>query len=250
MNESEQNISIAEAPRREYPFWEYKDLILFFGVSLPSLVMAALLVRGARAVLPALPASKALDVLLVQFLGYAFLFVALYLLLRIRYDRPFWSSLAWEGSSKAIGVAFFGGPVVAIVVAAVGLLLDPPKVNVPMEELLRDRLSIALVGLFATTLGPVCEELAFRGFLQPLLTRTFGAVVGVVLAALPFTLLHGPQYGWSWQHVLPVGLAGLSFGIVRYVTGSTAAATAMHATYNLTVFSAAVLQRGSSFRPW
>jgi membrane protease YdiL (CAAX protease family) len=121
---------------------------------------------------------------------------------------------------------------------------------VPMEELLRDRLSIALVGLFATTLGPVCEELAFRGFLQPLLTRTFGAVVGVVLAALPFTLLHGPQYGWSWQHVLPVGLAGLSFGIVRYVTGSTAAATAMHATYNLTVFSAAVLQRGSSFRPW
>jgi hypothetical protein len=250
MNESGQSVPVTEAPRQEYPFWEYKDIILFFGVSLPSLVLAALLVRGMRALLPVLPASKALDVLLVQFLGYGFLFISLYLLLRIRYGRPFWSSLAWEGSSKAIGVAFFGGPAVAVTVAAVGLLLDPPKVNVPMEELLRDRLSIVLVGLFATTLGPMCEELAFRGFLQPLLTRTFGAIAGVVLAALPFTLLHGPQYGWSWQHVVPVGLAGLSFGIVRYVSGSTAAATAMHATYNLTVFSAAVLQRGSSLRLW
>ena len=63
-----------------------------------------------------------------------------------------------------------------------------------MQELLRDRLSIASIGFFAITLGPLCEELVFRGFLQPLLIRTFGVAAGILLCAVPFALLHGPQY--------------------------------------------------------
>src|SRR5256885_2249784 len=80
------------------------------------------------------------------------------------------------------------------------------------------------VATLAVTLGPVSEELIFRGFLFPLLARTFGVVVAILGAALPFALLHGPQYAWSWRHILLVLLAGCAFGWVRHRTGSTAVA--------------------------
>jgi uncharacterized protein len=105
-----------------------------------------------------------------------------------------------------------------------------------MEDLLRDRGSILLVGFFALTLGPLFEELAFRGFLMPLLVRTFGAVAGVALQAVPFALLHGNEYAWAWQQVVLLFLAGTAFGWMRHKTGSTAASTYMHAGYNLVAF--------------
>jgi hypothetical protein len=107
-----------------------------------------------------------------------------------------------------------------------------------MKRFFADRESVLLVGAFATTLGPACEELIFRGFLLPLLVRSFGVITGVVAAALPFALLHGPQYGWSWRHLLLVTLAGSVFGWVRLRTGSTVAAATVHAAYNLTFFIA------------
>ncbi len=113
----------------------------------------------------------------------------------------------------------------------------------PIKQLLTDRSSILLVSVFATTLGPLCEELAFRGFLLPLLLRSLGPLAGVFLTALPFAVLHGPQYGWSWRHLLLITLAGAAFGWVRYRTGSTAAAAVTHASYNLT-FLVAYLSQG------
>ena len=105
-----------------------------------------------------------------------------------------------------------------------------------MKQLLTDRLSLTLMGVAAATLGPLCEELAFRGFLFPLLARSMGAALGIVVTALPFTLLHGPQYGWSWRHLLFVMIAAMSFTWVRHRSGSTAASTVTHATYNMIFF--------------
>jgi membrane protease YdiL (CAAX protease family) len=99
-----------------------------------------------------------------------------------------------------------------------------------------DNLSIALVGVFSFTLGPLCEELVFRGFFLPLLTRSLGVHAGVLVCALPFARLHGPQYQWTWQVVALLVAAGMVFGYTRVWTGSTAAATLVHATYNLTFF--------------
>jgi membrane protease YdiL (CAAX protease family) len=101
---------------------------------------------------------------------------------------------------------------------------------------------LILTGLFGVSIGPLCEELAFRGFLMPLLIRSLGAWAGVLITALPFALLHGPQYSWSWQHIVLLALAGTAFGLVRHLSGSTAAAVMTHATYNLTFFSALVMQ--------
>jgi hypothetical protein len=237
-------------PRSRQVFWGYQDLALFIGAWLPCLFLSAILVGVFRGTFRGAPAGRALDALLIQFLAYAFLFLCLYLLLRVRYGRPFWASLAWDGSRRGIVAALFIGPVLALTVAVLGLLLDPPQIENPFRELLSDRFSIVLIGAFAITLGPLCEELAFRGFLQPLLSRTVGVAAGIVLANVPFALMHGPQYGWSWQHVVLVAVAGTAFGAVRHYTGSTGAAAGMHATYNLTFFSGFVLQRGNQFGQW
>jgi membrane protease YdiL (CAAX protease family) len=71
-------------------------------------------------------------------------------------------------------------------------------------------------------------------------------VPGIILTALPFALLHGPEYAWSWRHVLLIAVAGCAFGLIRYRTGSTASSAIAHAAYNSTFF-AAMLVSGEDF---
>jgi len=55
------------------------------------------------------------------------------------------------------------------------------------------------------------------------------AVVGT--AAL-FAGLHVSQYWGAWNHVVLVTLVGLSFSVVRGVTGSVTPGFILHAAYN------------------
>jgi hypothetical protein len=231
---------------RENVFWGYQDLLMFVAALLPALLGAALLVgllfRGLG-----LPGSgKAPQLLAAQFLGYAFWFGFLYLILRLKYDCPFWKSLGWVRFRDRFLQHVVFGLALALSVGFLGVLLRTPDLDTPMKRLLSDRLSVILIGVAAATVGPLCEELAFRGFVQPILVRSLGAVPGIVLTALPFALLHGPEYAWSWRHVLLIATAGCSFGWMRYRTGSTAAAAVMHAAYNSTFF-AAMLISGKDF---
>jgi membrane protease YdiL (CAAX protease family) len=97
-----------------------------------------------------------------------------------------------------------------------------------------------LVAVFGITVGPLCEELIFRGFLQPLFVRSFGAVAGILLTALAFGLLHLQEYGFSWRHVVLITMVGAALGWIRHRTGSTKASTIMHAAYNATFFLVAL----------
>jgi membrane protease YdiL (CAAX protease family) len=156
--------------------------------------------------------------------------------MRLGYGRPFWRSLAWVKAPRGFWDAAGWGLLTALICVALSSLLPAPHVKTPMDELLKDRSSLLLMGLFAVTLGPLCEELAFRGFLQPLLVSTFGVAGGVMLQAVPFAALHGAEYAWSWQLLIPLLLAGWAFGWMRHRTGSTAASTYMHAGFNLFEF--------------
>ena len=97
-------------------------------------------------------------------------------------------------------------------------------------------------------LGPLSEELAFRGFVLPLFARSIGPVAGILATSIAFSLLHGPQYAWSWRHIALIALASVAFCYVRLRSGSTLAATVMHATYNMTFF-VAYLAQGDALGP-
>lgn len=227
-------------PGEEYPFWTWEDVGVFFGMAIPCLVLSMLFVELLSKFL-GLSAGLTWRLIAAQLIGYLLWFGSLVLLLRLRYQRPFWRSLAWFWPHQGFLRSVAQGPMLAFAVAWIGLFLKTPAVEMPFQKLLTDPISIALLGIFATTIGPLCEELAFRGFLMPMLGRRFGQWAGILMAAVPFALLHGPQYGWSWQHLILLVLAGAAFGRVRYVTGSTAAAALTHAAYNLTFFSAFLL---------
>lgn len=235
-------MSEPEIPQPRFPFWDYQDLLLVIGAAFPSLLAATLLVRSLFFGLALRGQGKAPELLAAQFLWYGFCFGFLYLLLKLKYDRPFWESLGWVRFGERFGRRAGSGALLALGLAVAGALLRTPDLDMPMKRLLSDRTSLLLVGLAAATLGPVCEELIFRGFLLPLLVRSLGQWPGIVLSALPFAVLHGPQYAWSWRHVLLIVVAGVAFGWMRQRTGSTAAAAVMHASYNSTFFLAFVLQ--------
>lgn len=226
------------------PFWGYQDLAYFVAMVLPSLVLGVIVVHFLSKLAPAFFAGKVMFALAAQFLAYGFLFLSLFALLRLRYDRPFWRSLAWVVPHPVAWGVVFAGPFLAIAVSLAGTALRAPSIPLPFEDLLRSRAMIVFMGAFVVLLGPLFEELMFRGFFMPLFMRTFGPWPGILLAALPFALLHGPQYLWSWQQVSLVFVAGTVFGWIRYRTGSTFASALMHASYNLTFFVGLLMQTG------
>jgi len=226
-----------------YPFWGYKDLALFIGLSLPALILGAILVRLSLWLLRLRIPFPAAELLSAQFLGYGLLFLSLYLVLRLHYRRPFWRSLGWVAAPIRNRMLVIYGVLLAVLVAGAGALLRTPDIDSPLKQLLSDPRSAVMVGLFAVTLGPLCEELAFRGFIQPLLVRSLGALPGIFATAVPFGLLHLQQNAFSWRHGLLITLAGVVFGWVRHRSGSTRAAAIMHAAYNGTFFALLLIQK-------
>jgi membrane protease YdiL (CAAX protease family) len=218
-------------------FWGYSELFLFAGLAIPAMLAGFGLVRAVITLFRLHP-IRAAEVLLEQFVGYVFLFLVLVVIFRAQYARSFWAALAWKPLNAPPLIVLGAGWITAFLVVGVGYLIHTPTTANPMTELLNDRASIVLVAVFGVTLGPMAEELAFRGFLQPLLAKSFGTAAGILLAALPFGLLHLAEYGYSWRHVVLISGAGAAFGWMRHVTGSTKSSTLMHAAYNAVFFAA------------
>ena len=221
-------------------FWDYQDLLLFISVCFPSLLISILLLR---ALSPVIPYGKPFQGLLAQLIWYALVFSSLLAILRARYRQPFWRSLGWKiPPLSTTAMCFVAGPFLAVSIGYLGYVLRTPEISLPFEQMLENRPTLFLFSAFVIVIGPLCEELAFRGFILPLFVRSLGAASGIVLTGLLFGCLHAPEYSWSWRHVLLVSIAGSVFGWVRYHTGSTAAATYMHSSYNLTQFAAFLVQ--------
>lgn len=227
------------APSPQPPFWSYVDLAFFVSLLLPSLLVAALLVKAFSSFVPF---GKPFQALLGQLIAYGLIFGSLYFLLRLRYGQPFWRSLGWTIPVAGVTASFMAGPVLAITIGLLGNVLRTPEIALPFQQMLDNRATVILFAIFVVILGPLCEELAFRGFLMPLLMRSFGAAAGIIATGILFGALHGPEYGWHWQHALLISTAGMVFGWVRFKTGSTAAAAIMHSTYNLTQLAAFLVQ--------
>jgi membrane protease YdiL (CAAX protease family) len=219
-------------PERREPIWGYQDLALFLSAILPSLALAALLLRTSRMLAPGLLFSDAARTLVFQSFMYVFLVGSLYLVIAWRYHSPFWGALGWTFPVPRALLVLVAGPALAIALSALGGLLRAPMGNSEIEVLIDSRASLAAVMLFGIVLAPIFEEMLFRGFLFPLLARSVGPWLGIVLTAVPFALLHGAQNHWAWQPVVLIGVAGIAFGYVRYRTGSTTSAFLMHSAYN------------------
>jgi hypothetical protein len=217
-------------------FWGYTDLCLFVFFFMLGLLAGNVLLKIEAGVFhfAKAPVAASLSALIV---AYAVLFGGLRTMFRMQYDRPFWSSLGWRPVPVAAPyVAAAGAFTAAAAILAGGLIHLPQKQNQMTEFLQEGNLAILLMAIYGVAIAPLCEELAFRGFLQPLLARSFGAPAGISMAGVAFGLLHFQEYGNSWRHALLLSGAGACFGWVRHATRSTKASVIMHASYNGLLF--------------
>ena len=201
-------------------------------------VVPLLVVSGAR--IFAYPHQSWLEVarkpvlaLLSQLLAYVV--VALYMILLVtgKYRTRFWPAIRWNWPGIA-GVSFVGVGVLMLGFDLFARFLPMPK-NTPFDQFFDRPFDAYLTAAFAVTLGPLMEELFFRGFLYPVVARRLGVAAGILLTALPFGLMHLVQYGYSWGAVLIVFLVGVVLTAVRAMTKSVAASFLAHVGYNGTL---------------
>ena len=152
-----------------------------------------------------------------------------------KYHTRFWPAIRWNWPGIA-GVSFLGVGVLMLGFDLLGRFLPMPK-NTPFDQFFDRPFDAYLTAAFAITLGPLMEELFFRGFLYPVVARRWGAVWGILLTALPFGLMHFYQYGNSWGAVLIVFMVGVVLTAVRAMTKSVAASFLAHVGYNATLMA-------------
>jgi membrane protease YdiL (CAAX protease family) len=230
--------------RNTEPVWTFEDLGILLGAVLPCLIVAALMAKLLAMVIP----QKGVVTAISQIVIYVGVAGSLYMILQARYGLEFWKAMDWRAPWRHMALTAILGPFLALAMALLALVLGTRQEAMAIDALMKDRWSIVAIGIAATTIGPVFEELIFRGFVQPLFVRSLGLAGGLIATALPFALLHGPQYNWRWQLILILALASTAFGLVRHFTGSTAASSLTHAAYNLTFMAGSILQ-GDKLNP-
>jgi hypothetical protein len=225
--------------------WDVARIMIMFVVCFFVALLAMLAIvpgAGFKARAMRLAASPALAIL-AQMLAYVLLLGYMYILVTKERGRPrFWSAIHWNWPAK-IGPFLLVGLAMQIVFVILENFLPFPK-QTPFDELLQMRAALVMISVFAVTLGPLMEELFFRGFLYPVLARRFGMLTGVIATAVPFGLMHAAQYGYSWASVLLVSVVGVVLGTVRAKRDSVGAGFIVHVAYNGTIMVMLLIATG------
>jgi membrane protease YdiL (CAAX protease family) len=232
-------------PPIENPVWNGWDVLLIAGLTVVTMVVFQLVVLLAAHFLwypnESLADVSKKPILLIasQFLIYIPVAACMIALVEGKYRVAFWRAIQWnwprgEWKLLALGAAMF------FVLGLLQNLLPMPQ-DTPFEHLFDRPRDAYLLSIIAVTLGPLMEELFFRGFMYPVLARRMGAAWGIALTALPFGLIHLPQYGWAWGAALVIFLVGVVCGVVRAVTRSVGASFLVHAGFNGTQMLIAVV---------
>jgi membrane protease YdiL (CAAX protease family) len=226
--------------------WNGWDVLQITGLTLLTLfIVQFLVVVGARQF--AYPHESWFDVaqkpslaLLSELLTYVAVALYMILLVQGKYRTSFWPAIRWNWPGM-VAVSFLGLGVLMLGLDLLGRFLPMPK-ETPFDQFFARPSDAYLTVAFAVSLGPLMEELFFRGFLYPVLARRLGAVWGILLTALPFGLIHFFQYGRSWGAVLIIFLVGVVLTAVRAVTKSVASSFLAHVGYNGTLMVLAAVQ--------
>jgi uncharacterized protein len=219
---------------KERPFWGFAEVLVIAALFLPAVYVGGLVVRAGAGWLHVNP-ELGLPLLIAEFLGYGIVFLALKVLFA-RYGEPVLASLGWVRQNFKPLHLVVTGLLLAFFVVLIGNLMGFPNVQTPFDKLLKDPVSRIAIAVFGVSLGPVIEELLFRGFLQPVLVDTFGVLSGILATSILFGGLHLMQNAFVWQSGVLITLVGFVLGVIRHISGSTRASAITHVSYNALPF--------------
>jgi len=165
----------------ENPIWTGWDVLLIAALTLGVLflVQLAVVFAARRFTYPHQSwvdvAQKPVLALVSELIAYVVIAIYMILLLEVKYRTRFWPAIRWNWPGLA-GVNLLGIGVLMLGFDLLGRFLPMPKTT-PFDQFFDKPLDAYLTAAFAITLGPLMEELFFRGFLYPVLAA-YGSVLG------------------------------------------------------------------------
>lgn len=183
--------------------------------------------------------------MVVDQVAISFLILA-YLALQVRlgFNVPFWRTLGWcplETGKTPRGVAYLGlicsGFALSILVQ-LGSVTVGTKAKLPIEAFFQDRRTALLLMLMSVLLAPLFEETIFRGYIYPVVARSFGVTAGIIATGTLFGLLHAEQLWGGWGQIGLLIVVGIIFTWARAVTKTVLASFLLHLSYNSFLFFA------------
>lgn len=103
--------------------------------------------------------------------------------------------------------------------------------SVEQSILARDPIAMALYALVVTVCAPVWEEIVFRGFLLPSLTKYMPVWCAILLSSVAFALAH-----FNGQRMLPLIFLGVVMGLLFTRSRNLLPSMLLHSLWNAFVF--------------
>lgn len=213
--------------------------------------------------------AEAVASILLEGVSYILTLLAAFYLFPPLWKRSFLQGIHWNGlAARRYWPRLVSAGLLLTVLAQVADHLFPSPKHPAIEHLMHTPAGAWTAMILGTLLGPVIEEIAFRGFLLPAFATAYdwlslertpagmrrwtlttdhskpALIFGALVSNIPFALLHGPQLEWAWGPVSVIFAVGLVLATVRIRTHSVAASTLVHLSYNLTIFFAAMVATG------
>jgi uncharacterized protein len=237
--------------RKEYPEdlrtrWGWTDLFLlvcaavFSSLFLGNLLALAFYAHGIGAAALRKPGSEnSLFILLNQAILYVALLAYLYIRTKPGSEVSFWQALGWRPiptgsiSRRAVyaGCILMGSFLCVIVTFASDTFGN--KAKLPIQNLFQDRRTSMIFIFMAVLIAPIVEETIFRGYIYPVLARTFGVGAGILATGTLFGLLHAPQLWGGWVQIALLIVVGVFFTYARALSRTVLASYLLHLGYNL-----------------
>ncbi|XP_023728793.1 uncharacterized protein LOC111876496 [Lactuca sativa] len=115
------------------------------------------------------------------------------------------------------------------------LPLPPPTPvaisNVEQSIVARDPMAMALYAIVVSVCAPIWEEIVFRGFLLPSLTKYMPVWCAILVSSLAFALAH-----FNIQRILPLVFLGVVMGTVYTRSRNLLPSMLLHSLWNAFVF--------------
>src|SRR6202167_2726438 len=235
--------------------WGWGGLVLLVAVAISgTFVVSLLLIKGFTIAgvsfrqLQNIPGNRNLFLILNQALLSLVLLAYLATQMRHSFHVPFWRTVGWRPlqtgqtpRAAAYMGLIFSGCLLAILVT-VSSAAFKSNTKIPIEQFFQDRRSALLLMSLGVLLAPVLEETIFRGYLYPVIARSFGVNAGIVVTGTLFGLLHASDLWGGWVQIALLVGVGIVFTYARAVAGTVLASYLLHVSYNFFVSFAFLLR--------
>jgi membrane protease YdiL (CAAX protease family) len=173
----------------------------------------------------------------------------LWVLVRVRQGGAFWQTIGWrplprDPSGRVHPLPLIFGGIGLAAIAGIADQFFPSKQNLPMEQMFQTREALILLSLFGVLIAPFIEETIFRGFLYPVVGRSFGAGAAILLTGTIFGAYHAPQLWGGWAQIGLIMIVGVILTWARSRQKTVLAGFLIHISYNSTIFLVLLISTG------